>query len=149
MNNKVRNFAQDYAYMTSADIHAGEGGKLGEQAAVSILNIGLFWMERQRWRSMNDPELEKVKVAGKRILVFVPRKSVPKGEHFRLELPPRVMFAHWSQAAEVTKAITPSKHSIVLENKHGGFWASDKRGIRPLKGAPAMWMYEPEVEGVL
>lgn len=97
------------------------------------------------WHLMTDPVLEKVKAEGTRIIVFVPHKSIPKGANYRQDLPSRMIFAHWSKAAPPTKAITPSKHSRTLEEKHGGFWASDRRGIKPLKGAPTMWMYMPQV----
>lgn len=101
-----------------------------------------------RWRQMDDPALDVVKADGTRILVYVPFRTVPTSAKSKQILPPRSLFVHWVKAAaETTKAVTPGKQSLQLIEKHGGYWATDKRGIKPLRGAPSLWMPSPWLPG--
>lgn len=142
--NERRDAQKDLSYLYHAEMHAGEGFALANDSIKLIIDMAIFWALKASWRPMNDPDLEYVKVQGTRILVFVPWKILPSSNISRIKLPPRALFVHWSRAIEATKALTPSKHSVELTQMHDGFWATDRRGIKPLKGAPTLWMPQPE-----
>ena len=96
------------------------------------------------WRQMDDPALAAIKDSGARIVVYVPYRMVPTSSKSKTILPPRTLFVYWvKDAAPHTAAVTPGKQSLLLIEKHGGYWATDKRGIKPLRGAPSLWMQFP------
>jgi len=102
------------------------------------------------WHMMDHPDIEKIKAAATQILVFVPRKLLPSvgAKVHKQYYPPRLALVRWSHAVEPSIAVTPSRMSLELDAKHGGFWAADWRGIKPLKGAPFLWTYLPNIEGL-
>lgn len=105
--------------------------------------LPLVW----KWNDMDHPDLLDIKANGTRILVFVPYKIIPRPADKTQTLPPRLCMARWAQAAALgTKSVTPSKFSVDLVAQHGGFWASDGRGIKPLKGLPSLWTYLPHID---
>lgn len=102
------------------------------------------------WHQMNHPDLETIKAKGTRIMIFVPRKVLPtgnSGKHTQFH-EAKLVLTHWSRAVQPTKAVTPGTKALALDEKHGGFWAADRRGIKPVRGAPELWCYLPKIEGL-
>lgn len=101
------------------------------------------------WKAMDHPGLPAIKVAGRPVMLFVPRKRLVQGQQGQRvsDKPPKLVISHWvTKAADTTKAVTPSAFSLELLVRHGGFWAADRRGIKPLGGAPSLWCELPATD---
>lgn len=99
------------------------------------------------WFTMGHPDIDKIKADGTRIMVFVSRKVLPKGalgQHLAVH-PPKLAFARWVTTLVDTPAARSSRHAQALLDKHGGFWAMDRRGLKPITGAPELWCYLPDI----
>lgn len=89
-----------------------------------------------------------MKVSAQRVMLFVPKISVTTGtrcQHTQV-YPPKLVMAHWATVPATTAAITPGKHALELQQKHGGYWAADKKGVKPVTGAPSLWAYLPIID---
>lgn len=103
-----------------------------------------------QWFHISHPDIEEIKATGTRIMVFVPRKVMLTGaskQHSQF-YEAKLVLAHWAQLPAPTRAVTPSKLAVELQEKHGGYWAADRRGIKPVIGSPQLWCHLPKIEGL-
>lgn len=104
---------------------------------------------QMRWNEMGHPGLLAIKQAGTSIFIFVPRtlQTQTVSGTKKSIYPPRILISHWSSAAAPhTKQVQPGQRSLALVDRHGGFWASDRRGIKPVRGAPVLWALLPPLD---
>lgn len=103
------------------------------------------------WLPMGDASLVKVKEDATRVMLFVPKKRIVTGaekQHFKFQ-EAKLVLGQWTKELPVaTPAHTPGRFSAELVAKHGGYWAADRRGVKPISGAPELWCWLPVIERV-